>query len=221
MALSSKRAFIPGNYMNISQDHLVTAALWFLLQDGKQPSFENLVAEAFMSFPERFFLEGFPDWPNAHVIGKSWVRCRTDKKWIAGSTAEGFALTPVGEQVALRVVKRVGGARYSSAAMTKRGSRQTISARVVLRIENSPAYKKMRMAGIGEISEFEFCDLLYCTLESTAETISKNFTAIKQQVEAFGRADLVDFLDQLKSRFSSRFAGVRSRGGLMPKRGGE
>src|SRR5579859_7739566 len=136
MSLLSKRGFNPQGYMGMSQDHLVTAALWFLLQDGKQPSFENLVAEAFMTFPERFFLEGLPEWPNAHVIGKSWVRCRTDKKWISGSTAEGFALTPVGEQIALRVAKRLGGAKYSSDAITKKGSRQTISSRVVLRIEN-------------------------------------------------------------------------------------
>ena len=219
MPLSSKRGFAPGSYFDISQDHLVTLALWFLLQDGKQPSFENLVAEAFTSFPERFFLEGYPEWPNAHVIGKSWVRCRTDKKWITGSSAEGFALTPTGEHVALRLIKRLGVLKSDFAEVTKKGSRQTISARVVLGIENSQAYKKMRANGIEDISEFEFCDLLYCTLESTPETVSKNFAAIKQQVEAFGRTDLADFLEEMKSKFASKFLGVRSRGGLMPKRG--
>lgn len=216
----SKRDFSPASYLHISQDHLLTAALWLLLNDGREPSFENLVAEAFTSFPERFSLEGYPDWPNAHVVGKSWVRCRTDKKWMTGSAAEGFALTPVGEQVALRVLKRLG-TKSGSGPVTKRGSRQTISSRVVLRIEGSEAYKKVQATGIAGVSEFDFCDLLYCTLESTPETVAKNYTAIKQQVEAFGRTDLLDFLEQLRSRFASRFLGARSRGGLMPKKGVE
>lgn len=85
----SKRDFNPSKYFKLSQDHLVVVALWFLLNENKEATFENLVAEAFTSFPERFQLEGYPDWPNAHVVGKAWVRCRTDKKWLTGSASEG------------------------------------------------------------------------------------------------------------------------------------
>src|SRR4051812_30698578 len=73
--MQSKRNFQSARYLDLSQDHLVVLALWFLIQEKKQSSFENLVAEAFTSFPERFQLEGYPEWPNAHVIGKAWVRC--------------------------------------------------------------------------------------------------------------------------------------------------
>ncbi len=216
--MKSKRNFEPHQYLDLSQDHLVTLSLWFVLEAGLEPSFENLVAEAFSSFPERFNLEGYPEWPNANVVAKSWVRCRTDKKWISGATSEGFSLTPLGEQVADRTLKALGYSGKAPQAFKKSGSRQTISSRYVLRVETSTAYQKFKVGKAADISEYEFCDLLYTTLESTPETISNNFTQIMQQVEAFGRTDLVEFLEALRGRFASRFMGKRSRGGLMPKK---
>ena|ERR1039457_5460148 len=220
--MESKRGFEPRSYRSISQDHLVVLALWFLLNDKKQPSFENLVAESFTSFPERFQLEGYPDWPNAHVVGKAWVRCRTDKKWLSGSVSQGFKLTPLGEQVARGVMGSLKSGKPITADHERKGSRQSISSRVVLRIESSAAYAKYKTGDIDGISEFEFCELLYCTLESTPEVVDKNFTVVMQEVESYGRTDLADFLNTLKTKYQARFVGKRSRGGLMPRKiGGE
>jgi hypothetical protein len=214
----SKRKFDPARYLDVSQDHLVVTALWLLLQEQQQPSFENLVAEAFMSFPERFQLEGHPEWPNSHVIGKAWVRCRTDKKWMMGSASEGFNLTPLGEQIARKVLAKLQNAGSASQRRERKGSRQSISSRVVLRVETSPAYMKYKDAGIEQVSEYEFCDLLYCTLESTPETFEKNFLVVKQEVGTYGRRDLAEFLDRLKEKFAGKFTGKRVRGGLMPQK---
>jgi len=216
--MSSKRQFDPARYLDLSQDHLVVTALWFLLQEKRQPSFENLVAEAFTTFPERFQLEGYPQWPNSHVIGKAWVRCRTDKKWISGSASEGFALTPLGEQIARQVLSKLERVAGQKREHTRKGSRQSISSRVVLRVENSPAFKAFKVEGVDKVSEYEFCDLLYCTLESTPETFEKNFVVVKQEVEAYGRADLAEFLAKLKEKFAGKFTGKRVRGGLMPQK---
>lgn len=216
--MQSKRRFDPTKYSEFSQDHLVALALWFLLQEGKEPSFENLVAESFASFPARFQLEGYPDWPNAHVVGKSWVRCRTDKKWLTGSASQGFALTPLGEKTAQMVLSALDKSSPSLRQVNRKGSRQTISSRVVLHLESSPAYQKYKASSVDTISEYEFCELLYCTLESTPETLEKNFSVVTQQVEAYGRQDLTEFLDELKRKFSVKFTGKRARGGLMPQK---
>ena len=217
--MQSKRGFDSANYLDLSQDHLVALALWFLIQDKKQSSFENLVAETFTSFPERFQLEGYPQWPNSHVIGKAWVRCRTDKKWITGSASQGFSLTPLGEQIARQVLAALQGTgKVEKQPKDRKGSRQTISSRVVLRIENSTAYQKYKSQGIDSVSEYDFCDLLYCTLESMPETFEKNFLVVKQEVQQYGREDLVGFLDQLREKFAGRFTGKRVRGGLMPQK---
>lgn len=214
--MSSKRKFDPARYLDLSQDHLVVTALWLLLQEKRQPSFENLVAEAFTSFPERFQLEGHPQWPNSHVIGKAWVRCRTDKKWMSGSASEGFKLTPLGEQVVHQVLSKLENVAGGPRKHRRKGSRQSISSRVVLRIENSPAYKTFKHEGVEKVSEYQFCDLLYCTLESTPETFEKNFAVVSQEVETYGRDDLTEFLGTLREKFAGKFTGKRARGGLMP-----
>src|SRR6185437_5853389 len=184
----SKRGFDSAGYLQLSQDHLVALSLWLLMEDKKQTSFENLVAEAFTSFPERFQLEGYPEWPNSHVIGKAWVRCRTDKKWMTGSASEGFRLTPLGIQTAQQVLSELQKTdKGRSKAKERRGSRQTISSRVVLRLEKSPAYVKYKSQGLDQISEYEFCDLLYCTLESMPETFEKNFSIVKQEIQQYRR----------------------------------
>ena len=216
--MASKRQFDPARYLDLSQDHLVVTALWFLLQEKRQPSFENLVAEAFTSFPERFQLEGYPQWPNSHVIGKAWVRCRTDKKWMSGSASEGFKLTPLGEQIAHQVLSKLENVTGEGRKRERKGSRQSISSRVVLRVENSPAYKTFKQEGVEKVSEYEICDLLYCTLESTPETFDKNFVVVRQEVETYGRSDLTEFLDKLREKFAGKFTGKRARGGLMPRK---
>jgi hypothetical protein len=215
--MESKRGFKPAQYLDVSQDHLVAAALWFLMEDKKQPSFENLVAEAFQSFPARFQLEGYPEWPNAHVIGKAWVRCRTDKKWITGSASEGFSLTSLGQQIATKTVKGLGIDRPTLTA-ERRGSRQSMSSRVVLRVENSPAFRSYRTGGSGSVSDSDFFDLLYCTLGTTPEVLEKNFGIVRQEVEQYGRNDLVNFLEELKVQFSDKLTGKRARGGMMPQK---
>jgi hypothetical protein len=216
--MQSKRNFQSARYLDLSQDHLVVLALWFLIQEKKQSSFENLVAEAFTSFPERFLLEGYPEWPNAHVIGKAWVRCRTDKKWISGSASVGFKLTPLGEQIAQKVLADLQGTSSPEKDKRRKGSRQTISSRVVLRVESSEAYLKYKEDGIAKVSEYDFCDLLYCTLESMPETVENNFLVVKQEVQQYGRKDLTEFLEQLKNRFAEKFTGKRVRGGMMPQK---
>ena len=215
--MESKRGFKPSQYLEISQDHLVVVSLWLLLEDKKQPSFENLVAEAFQTFPARFQLEGYPDWPNAHIVGKAWVRCRTDKKWITGSASEGFSLTPLGEQIVTKTLRGLGTERPAQTAQ-RRGSRQTISARYVLRVENSRAFQTYKANGVNSVSDYDFCDLLYCTLGTTPEVVGKNLVAVRQQVEAYGRQDLVRFLDELTIQFSGKLTGKRARGGLMPQK---
>ena len=93
-----------------------------------------------------------------------------------------------------------GKAERTEEPKGRKGSRQITSSRVVLRVENSPAYQKYKAEGPGLVSEYEFCDLLYCTLESMPETFEKNFSVVKQEVEKYGRQDLAAFLDEIKRK---------------------
>jgi hypothetical protein len=156
--------------MRIGDDHLITLSLKLLIENGKTSSFENLTEEAYRSFPRKFCIQNHPEWPDTLVIDRSVRRCATVKRWIAGRAATGFKLMPAGETIAADTFKKLEGKKPLVKALPK-GGRQTQSARVVKHIESSAAFKKfMPRHDFSGITEFELCDLLYCTIESTADT---------------------------------------------------
>jgi hypothetical protein len=83
-------------YSDISLDELVTYSIFVLLEEKTEATFENIVAKCFEFFPEKFSLIGYPQWPDSTRVNKSWLRCRTDFKYIKGSVKNGFTLTSKG-----------------------------------------------------------------------------------------------------------------------------
>ncbi|HXF48506.1 MAG TPA: hypothetical protein VNL73_03645 [Verrucomicrobiae bacterium] len=209
--------FAPSTYLKIGMDDLVTAALYFLQRSEKTPTFENLVAKAYELFPERFAMVGYPQWPDSALINKSWLRCRADKQLITGSVATGFTLTPKGEKVAEKTLLRLNFVEIKTA--TKKGDRRSIAGRVVSRVEKSMAYKKfLENNSIENVTEYEMCDLLYGTLESSPETLAKNYETVIQNLNDFPRNDLIEFLKALRNKFLNRFVVAKMRGGMLPQK---
>ena len=217
-------AFAPENYMKLSQDDLVTVALDAVMRSGQTPTFERLVAKCYEFFPQRFSLRGYPQWPNAVVVNKAWLRCRTDQKLMTGSVADGFTLTPKGLEVVKKTLALLEGRARDTVevteAKTSRVDKQTLEGRIVTRLENSAGYKKfLETNSLGPITEYELCDLLYGTMESTPDTLAKNYETIRQHLSAYGREDLLNFLGGLHRKFLHRFLVRQRRGGMLPRRG--
>lgn len=219
---TSAPIFPQEKYMKLGQDDLVAVALDAVVRSGETPTFERLVAKCFELFPKRFCLHGYPQWPNAVVVNKAWLRCRSDKKLLTGSVAEGFRLTPKGEELVRKILGLLtgeGGQYVPSRISKKKIDRQTMEGRVATRVEGSQAYKKYLQAkSLEGITEYELCDLLYATTESTPETLAKNFEAVIQQLVSYGRKDLVDFIQSLRQRFIRRFVSTSHRGGMLPQK---
>ncbi len=192
--------------MHLGDDQLITLALKLLSDANKTPSFENIVEEVYSSFPERFCLQGHPEWPHSLVIDRSVRRCATNrqKRWISGKAATGFKLMPAGETIAADTYRKVLGQKPVDKSAPKTG-RQTQSGRVVKHIETSPAFRKYQAVGLPGVTEYELCDLLYCTIESTPETLDNNLSVLISNVKDFGREDLLPFLEALRQGFPSRF----------------
>ena len=210
----------PSLYLGVSQDELLIAALSSMARDGEKVTFEALVVRCFKMFPKKFELEGYPEWPNASIVNKAWLRCRTDKKLISGSVAEGLRLTPKGIMVAEKVLQRLKAPTQPidpNSTTTKKGSKQTPAGRVVRHIESSKAYRLYTQSkSLEQVSEHDMYELLYGMYESDAETLRTNLAVIKGHVEQFGRQDLRAFLDLIERHFAKRLHGRTRRGGMLP-----
>ncbi len=206
-------------YGRIALNDLVTYAVYFLSQNGGEINAEDIVAACFKLFPERFQLRGYSDWPDSTVVNKRWLDCR-DRGLLHGSTAGGFSLTAKGLELAEKTSGILTGKQrlFRKPGLEKvSGEMRTRAGRFVKSLETSEAFQKYSAEGPStNVSEFDFRDMLLCTMESSATTLRNNHEQFRQFATLCRRADLVEFLNECQRRFGRllivqrqrRFAGV-------------
>lgn len=205
-------------YNKIGYDELLVFAATSLAHEGAEITFENLVARCFEWFPQRFALRGYPQWPDSAIVNKSWLRCRTDKHYLTGSVKDGFQVTPGGLEAAARTEKILSGQRRQSFVGGKRLSEErTREGRFLRSLEQSAAYRKFREAkDQSAITDFEICDMLLCTLESTPNTRKSNLEFFRHAATTYRRDDVLKFLSSVESMFHHLFQ-KRTNTGMMSK----
>ena len=192
-------------YEHISYDDLVTYAVYRLTAgNGSQTTFEDIVAEAFRLFPKRFSLRGYPDWPDSAVVNKSWLRSRTDKKYIVGSVKDGFRLTQRGLEVAERVEQRLARRPVRGSSRIKSELR-TRSGRLLRSIEESPSFRQFLSTGnLDNMTEDDLADVLLAVPDTPGRVLTSNLEQFKDAARLYERLDVQSFLDAAEAQFSVR-----------------
>jgi hypothetical protein len=76
--------------------------------------------------------------------------------------------------------------------------------KIVRAMERSDAYKIYSKNGhSAKLSEFDFRNMLFATMESTPETLSRNVNLFKGSASIHNRQDLIKFLDFCEANFAS------------------
>lgn len=190
--------FPEDKYKNQGLDQLVVYCVKRILDHGEECTFERLVYECFTSFPQKFGLERYPEWPDSARVNKSWLRCRTDKKWIVGSVKSGFALTPSGKKIAELVEAEISGKTNATASRVKpeiaRYRERWES--ILKNIRNHPTFRRFQK----NPNQFtptpeELRDVLMTTLETPIKLVRRNLDYFKNIAEEYHDRDVVKFLD--------------------------
>jgi len=208
-------------YKKIGYDDLVVFAVYSLTRANKEATFENVVAECFALFPERFALRGYPQWPDSAIVNKRWVSCRY-RGLLLGSVKDGFRLTPSGNELAVKVDNQLGKQRPILKRVTK--DLRTRESRFVNAIEASDAYRIYQSKSRGkDITDFDFCAMLMCTLDSEPSVLRRNLEQFIQYCRVMQRPELVDFLlyagERFKHLLQPRFIPEKSfKGGMQKKK---
>lgn len=209
-------------YTQIGYDDLVTYSLFSLIKKGKDPTFENLVVECFELFPKRFSLVGYSMYPDSALVNKSWLRCRTDKNLIAGSTAKGFKLTSEGVEIAEKVSHLLKDSDSKPTINKMKSDERTRAGRFVGHVENSNAYRKYCNKDIDNITEFDVRDLLLGTMQTEPRILRENLDKLREYASIYERHDIIELLRciekylQDKFGFEEREAGYK--GGMNKKK---
>ncbi|MBK7451344.1 MAG: hypothetical protein IPJ47_18825 [Anaerolineales bacterium] len=78
------------------------------------------------------------------------------------------------------------------------------AAKVIKQIERSDAYQLYRRNGKrAQIGEFDFRNMLFATMESSAETLKRNVELFKRYAGIHFRTDLIAFLEFCEESFSN------------------
>ncbi len=193
---------LKGKKLNI--DQLLLFSLFKIISEKKQTTFENLVVKCFELFPNEFGLKGFiKKYPDSSRIDKTWRRCRTDRKWVSGSVAHGFMITPLGMKELGRIKRFLKGEIcINKSYVIQHGDKRTKSGRIIEHIEKHKLFvdyiKNKKNKKRFNLSDYDVCNFLFCTLDSFPETRRKNLEEMKGLVVVYRRKDILDFLNYVE-----------------------
>jgi hypothetical protein len=198
----SGKKYNPEVYKNIGIDQLVVFSVSSIEDQGEECTFERLVNECFTFFPGVFGFLRYPQWPDSARINKSWLRCRTDKGWISGSTKEGFRITPLGANIAKEIAKTLGSKLDLTKKKSITRSREKYEA-IIRFINNSLVFQKYNNQKLDKISESDLVTFLGGTLETPKRILIGNLNLYYHAVNVYEKKELLPFLNLCKSMLSN------------------
>lgn len=185
-------------YEKIGLDQLLIYIAFLIEQRGEELSLEKLVAESFDRFPHRSQLRGYPHWPDSAKVGKSWLRCRTDRGWVSGSPQRGFLLTDAGRSEALRVKAEIEGSDPQKPVHVTIGYQ-----RMVDQIRNSKGFE-MYLAGAVHITEEALVDSLGAPLEASRVRLREQLRFAEDSAKTLQDDEVIAYLAVVKTGLDSR-----------------
>jgi len=192
-------SYTPEQYKNSGIDQLTIYAAKKILDEGEECTFERLVYECFTLFPKKFGFKRYPAWPDSARINKAWLRCRTDKGWLAGTVKEGFRITPSGEMIAKKTEKQLKGIYSNKKTQIPRRTRERYEA-VLKYIKNSPEFNKFIELENNDISLSELKSFLGGTLETPKRVLRHNLNRYFQAATIYNDTSVITFLDLCKKK---------------------
>jgi hypothetical protein len=191
-------------YTALDIDRLVVFAAVESRHLGIPLSLENLIVISYRLFPEKFSIDGYPEYPDATRVEKSLWRSRGKKKWLEGKTRHGYMVSDRSEQIAEQVRAALG---EGSVAPRQRASRLRRHDSIIRDAMASPAFSKFASEDTQTISWGDVCYLLQGTLDSSKETLRANMDSLAILTNDAGEARLADLLEWTKENFD-RLSGV-------------
>lgn len=191
--MPARGQFPAGSYETQGLDQLVTYCVDRILQNGEECTFERLVYECFTLFPRKFGFARYPGWPDSARVNKSWLRCRTDRRWIAGSVQAGFVMTPAGSRVALEVASALRTGVLGTQPRHREPRERWEAA--ISRIKRHPAFLKFRNDSSVQLTQQEARNVLAATLETPLRILDANLSYFRQVASEYEDREVQGFLD--------------------------
>lgn len=183
-----------GDYDELSLDPLMLHVFGEMEKLGIRLSNPNATMAAMKIFPKKFTLFGWPGIPDgARATNTMWHLVHQSKKWISG-TPNNYVFTERGRRKLedANLLLKIPGARKSY-SKTRRPEK------LLGTIKRTDAFKKYEKGQ--ELSQFDFYNILQCTLDSSQSVRKENYDALCDLAADAKADDVIEFLKKLKDNF--------------------
>ncbi|MCD6578009.1 hypothetical protein J7L48_00870 [bacterium] len=205
--------FPDDTYQNLTIDDLILYALFSLEKKGVEGRFENIVAEGFEMFPKKFYLHGYPEYPDARRVFNSVMRMSgglptNQEKLIVGNMKSFFTLTERGlERLKAIQMKLQTGEDDKIGIKTKIEDKRGKMGRMLWEIETHPLYRQYLINGENtDIPETLLRNLLFATMETPKKRLEEKMSMLIGYCESLGRDDIKKFLIFCKNKHKEIFS---------------
>lgn len=203
--LLAVKHFSFGNYDGFDLDRLAVYIL-YTLEEKKIPLYFDFIAVGlFRSFPRKFSMANFTQYPDTNRISKA-LRRLTDQKrkhWATGNIENGFHLTDLGREMA----KQVSGSLKNPLAKKDRKlivvskSRGKSPSDDIQEIRISEAFKKWFASE--EVNNHEFFAFLKAAPYTPKQLLTEHLKRLKVSATTTKDKKVLEFLSWLEKKFSN------------------
>ena len=184
-------------YPKIPLNELVIYSLYKLSEEKKNISRQDLIAACFTMFPQRFSLSGYDEWPDTNYIQIRLLDCK-NRGFLNGSPQHGYKITSIGKQLAKITEKKLKTGKFLVRKGFDKIDKRTKSNRIIRVLFDSTAYKKYKEKKLDKINEFDFRELLHCTMSSSLRDLQLSLDKLNVLAKEINNNETIVFLKKIK-----------------------
>ncbi len=197
--------FEPSRYVGINKDHLLSYGLDRLINTfGLLGTFENVTVTVFKMFPNSFSLIGFPQYPDAARVNRTFLHCKPKyQNLVIGSAKNGYTLTSKGLYIAKQVAEKLR--THSNERVEKDEAKQTrtfTGAKIIPKIEQSNLYQSWSEQNLDKIGPYDLWSFLEAVPYTDKDVLAEIMKIYRDAAKASAREDILNFLKWVKQSYS-------------------
>jgi hypothetical protein len=191
-------------YANIDLDRLTAFGVRLLIQRGLRTTFENIVATLFRSFPDKFGLVGYPQYPDAARVNRALLHCLPKyRNYLSGGAGEGYRLTAPGEGAAAETEEILLSSGPVPAGKRQRaGTPRSVADHFMKDVQASEAFLLYRTGRQDEVTAYNLARLLHGGSGTSKEVLMRRLQELENYAAQTSRLELGEFLEWARSRLN-------------------
>lgn len=191
--------FLSNVYLKLIREKLILFAILSVARQKEECTFERLVKECYILFPESFRFYRYPQWPDSLKLDHP-LRTLRKKRYILGNPQTRYTLTKLGERYAVIVEKELSNEQLlleKPSVIIGRKEKKLLD-----HLKSTGEFQRFLLKGGNfNIDRTQIIRLSFSTMDTPAKSIIKNLEFLKELSKEAQEKNLEDFINFCIERF--------------------